>query len=375
MNMSIFRPIFVAYAAENLEQGNGTLQVWPHELFPTMDGDITPATLVLNTRGVDHLNRPYNDKVRVGATITAQWLPQGRSLKPPDIRRGERLEIYQSGDSPIYYWRPMGLDQNLRRLETVILAVSANPSNEDQERPDASNSYFLEVSTHQKLVTFSTSMINKEASRFFGQFDTGKGTFTLEDEKENTWFFDSVNTLFRFINADKTMIEMDRTHINAYAKDTINILTDYFNLEALSEINFKTKKWFANAKESITFKTKKWLATATDSIGFNTNEYKLEATSSIDMNTKVYSMTAGQKATVKAPDILLDGNVMVTGTTSGLMPALFPAFSIGVPGGAPTASMSSSGTLETPQAIIPVVTFQQITTGSIVAGSASHPPV
>ena len=157
MKMSIFRPVYSGEAAENLKLGERTLEVWPKELLPTLEGDVTTETIQIETKGIDANDQEYTASVILGGTVSAEWLGGGNIITPPNVRRGERLTLWQSGDSDEFYWKTVGRDQNLRRLETIIICFSANPSNKDQEKPDPSNSYYLEVNTHDKLCLLYTS--------------------------------------------------------------------------------------------------------------------------------------------------------------------------------------------------------------------------
>ena len=96
------------------------------------------------------------------------------------VRRGERVNLYQLGDSDTYYWESAGLDLNLRRLETVTKMWSGNPKN-DNRQPSESTHYMFTVSTHDKHITINTSQANGEPVGWTIQLNTGKGYFVVED--------------------------------------------------------------------------------------------------------------------------------------------------------------------------------------------------
>src|SRR5690606_33886982 len=96
-------------------------------------------------------------KLNTDLVISATWLPGATNrVSPPNVRRGERVELFTVGDTGKYYWRPLGLDDHLRKLETIIIGISATRDETDTElRPD--NMYWFELSSHSKRLAFSSS--------------------------------------------------------------------------------------------------------------------------------------------------------------------------------------------------------------------------
>ena len=342
MRTSIFRCVSLGEAAENLTPNDPTLEVWPKEILPSMDGDITPDQVVIETKGSDVNGEEYSASAKIGTTIKAEWLGGGNSIVPPNVRRGERLRLWQSGDSDKFYWTTMGRDQNLRRLETIIIVVSANPSNKDQEEPTPRNSYYLEISTHKKLITFSTSMLNGEKASFKIQINTGDGKIAVEDEKGNSFEFDSVNTYFRFLNKDDSKFEIIKEIINVFTKDSINYETQFFNLIAEKEINFRTKKFFMEATESITMLTKATTLKSDDTIDITTKATTIKSADTINIDTKNFKLNTSS-TTIKG-NITLDGPV----TTTDLVTAAGPITGLSLATGSGSATIASGGAMTAP---------------------------
>jgi hypothetical protein len=142
--------------------------------------------------------------------------------------------IYQFGDADKYYWVTLKQDNHLRRLETTIFAFSA--TSKEVEKLDASNSYFLEVSTHRKTVTFHTSTANGEPFSYDIQIDAGKGSVTVTDNVGNTILLDSKQSRVLLKNSSGTSFDLNKKSILAIAPTSFQIITDAFNVVAKSTL-------------------------------------------------------------------------------------------------------------------------------------------
>jgi len=128
----------------------------------------------------------------------------------------------------------MGKDDKLRRLETVVIGIAANP-NMDQDGLDLDNMYFLEVSSHQKTITLSTSQKNGEFCTYDFQFDLGNGKVVLQDNLGNFGFLDSKNKHIKLQNQLGTYFELNKQDIKGYAPRDIK-------LTAVNNVDVKAKK-------------------------------------------------------------------------------------------------------------------------------------
>lgn len=233
-----------------------------------------------------------NIKVVSDNSLKAQWLKfNSNRVTAPDVRRGDLVMIYRLGDSDKYFWVDYN-SKNVKRLETVTVAFSADPNNPVAD--DLSNAYFLELSSHNKTVTFQTSQANGEPYGYTFQLNTDSGSFRLLDTAGNTFWLDSAATCIGAKNASGTWLHLDKKQINAYAPDSIN-------LEAVKSINFKCKDFIVKAS---------------DSISFDTKAYTLNASSSITINTKTFKSTATQN-TFDCPDSTFTGVVNAAMVNAG----------------------------------------------------------
>ncbi len=222
MNASMFKLYAVGVAAENKKRNSRELKIAPTEAFPFLDGELVENPTEMGFKGVDEDNQAYEGTVFTDNVINATWLPSSSNrVTAPDVRRGERIEIWRVGDVDQFYWRPMGLDDHLRKLETVIFAISGNP-NEGNEVLDIDNCYFIEFSTHTKQVTLSTSTANGEPFAYTFQFNTDQGNVLLQDDIGNEFYMDSAQRQLKLINAMGSFIDIDKKNITINAVEKIH---------------------------------------------------------------------------------------------------------------------------------------------------------
>jgi len=292
MSMSQLHRYSIGIAAENKPTDTRTLNVTPVESLSGLDGELNFGPEDHIEKGVDADNQPYEVKVTTDVSLNALWLPLSTNrVTPPDVRRGELIEIYRMADTDHYFWRCMGLRDDLRRLETVIYAFNASPD-EGTKGIDPNTCYFLEVSTHRKLVTFATSQANGEPYGYGVQFNTGEGQFNLEDTIGNRFFLDSNIPLIELANSAGTYVKLEQENIYGYANETIDL---------------RCKDFILKAGNSITIE-------AGTSIDIEAGEtYSLKAGNSIYEEAPTFDVKT-DALTVESPQSTYSGNVGIGGS-------------------------------------------------------------
>ena len=213
MHTSALHMYSIGIAVENKPTDSRFLNVTPIELISALDGELNFNPVEEVFKGVNDKGEPYEVSVTTENSISCEWLPLGTNrFTPPDIRRGEYIEIFRLGDSDQFYWRCMGLRDNLRRLETVIYVFNASPDL-NAEGIDPETCYFMEINTHQGQVTLSTSKANGEKATYRAQFNGNEGKFVIEDDIGNYIFLDSVERILTLFNVDETEIRLDKTNL------------------------------------------------------------------------------------------------------------------------------------------------------------------
>lgn len=229
MQASCFQNVALGIVAENkaMKDASGkfnrTILVTDIESLNMTNGEIRSNPEQLESSGVDATGKVYNSAVVVDQVIEATWVPfLSNRLTAPDVRRGERVRLWRSGDADKYYWSTMGLDEHLRKLETVIFAFSGT-QDESQTELDLENCYYFEVSTHNKSITLQTSASNGEPFRYTAQINAAEGAFLIEDDVGNSFELDSTENRLTLENADDSKVELNRGKIAIVANEEVSL--------------------------------------------------------------------------------------------------------------------------------------------------------
>lgn len=263
IEVSRFRFYSIGIAAQNKNLKERSLEVYPIEPMAFGDGEIADNLTEEDVVGVASDGSSFTDKVRTTPTIKAQWLRFGHDnrLTAPDIRRGERVILYQFGDADQYYWMTLMDDSRLRRLETTIYGWSGSAVEGDPV--DHDHLYYLEVSTHKGLVSFHTSKVNGEFCIYDIQINTKDGVITIQDDIGNEFYMNSAEHRLYMKNTDGSFYDMNKTVLDVYTQDSIN---------------FKTKNLTVNASDGITME-------GGNTIGMTTSSMSAKASSSMNLNS------------------------------------------------------------------------------------------
>lgn len=226
--------------AENKLLSSKEVEVTPIEEMPMLDGELVPATTDYSAKAVDNLGSSYEATVQATTTIKAKWLPIGAANRttPPDVRRGEMVMLYKFGDTDRYFWATLNEDLKLRKLETVIYAFSAT-TNESAEM-NSQTFYFIEISTHKKLITLHTSKDNAEPFGYDIQLDTGNGKLVITDDVGNYVLLDSSQTQIVLKNVDNTIFDMKGPNLDVTVPQTYTVKCNDYVLKANSTIDIKS---------------------------------------------------------------------------------------------------------------------------------------
>lgn len=241
MQVSKFNIYSIGYAAENKALDSKDVNIFPAEVLPYADGEIIFEPIVLECSGTDYFGEKYTVKVKTSLSIKSTWLQFGSNRQTaPDIRRGEKVLLWRYADTDKYYWTTLGMDDAIRRLETVVYAWS-NVKDEDVKVLTPDNSYYIEISTHKKHVTFSTCKSDGEPFAYQFQFNTKDGAVTITDDVENFIQLDSQERRLTFQNKDESQLVLDKGKGYFNTPESIDFNTPVFNVNAKASINFTTK--------------------------------------------------------------------------------------------------------------------------------------
>lgn len=227
LQMSKMRWYSMGIVAENKKLGSMDVEVTPTEELTMLDGEVTTHSDDYKASAQDTLGRNYESSVKAQATVTASWLRFGDAnrMTSPDVRRGEAVMLYQFGDANKFYWMTIKQDAALRRLETVVYAISANPT--EGAPMNAENTYFFEWSSHRKSITLSTSKANGEPFAYRLQLNTGDGILQMADDVGNYQTFDSKNTRMEWMNVNGSHVDLSKKELTFTIPDRVTINTKH----------------------------------------------------------------------------------------------------------------------------------------------------
>ena len=233
-------PYSIGIVAANKPLTSMEIEVTPREDLTMANGEVTDNLSTANSKGKDADGASFETTTRSSTTLSARWLPLGSNRKTaPDVRRGEKVMIWKFADADKYYWSSLEYNAKLRKLETVIFAIS-NTQDEDADA-DGDNTYFFEFSTHNKRVHLHTSVSDGEPFGYDFMFDTKNGSVTLKDTIDNLIHLDSAAKRIVLKNAtgsymdlfDKDLfINVVQHMVTKVGGDMTTIVTGKYSLKA-----------------------------------------------------------------------------------------------------------------------------------------------
>jgi hypothetical protein len=225
----------VGIVAANKPLSSDIIEATPIEHLPMLNGELTDNLAQNKSEGVDADGVPYKTSVGTTVTVKAKWLRigSGQRSTAPDVRRGERVILYRFSDVDQFFWQDMADTLDLRKLETIVYRISGTTT--EDTTADDSNTYYLYLSTHNKVIHLHTSKANGEPFGYDIQLNTATGFIQIQDDDHNFIKFDSKERQIVMRNKDNSYIDINKKIINIVSTD---------------EINLKTKKITTTAEES-----------------------------------------------------------------------------------------------------------------------------
>ena len=225
----------------------GEIEVTPIEALPFLDGELAANQDKTVVKGVNVGGQHYTDTVITSNTIKAKWLRLGcgSTITAPNLRRGEEVILYQFADLPEYWWTTLGDGYRLRRLETVIMAISG--TKDEGATLGTENCYYFEWSSHRKLLTLHTSAANGEPHAWDLQLNTGESTLVVTDNAGQVISINSGAKRIDLVNADGTTVVLDQKNIVLNAPETVSINCKNLSVNASNGIALNTKSYSCSA--------------------------------------------------------------------------------------------------------------------------------
>lgn len=226
---------------------NHDIEFWAYEVDSMADGEITDNITKVDTEGQDASGNKFKASVDTTISKQATWFPFGNSnrLTSPDVRRGEEVMIWQFADAAGFFWTDTETGLKLRRLETIIFAISGSPK--EDEPPTSENTYFMEFSSHKKAVTFHTSNANGEPMTWDIQLNAGDGNFSLRNSLGDLVSVDGAEAHIELRNSVGSFFDMNKKKLNVFAEEEVNIMSNKITLNGKNAIETTTDQMKSKA--------------------------------------------------------------------------------------------------------------------------------
>lgn len=221
---SHFQPYSIGIASMNKHLDSEVLYAVPIEVNQFGEGELDSEPEKFEGKGKDRHDEDYEVSVNHDSSVEALWLKSGHTNRrtPPDIRRGERVMLYRHSDSGAIFWESMGMDDHLRKLETVVYTWS-DTQDEAKNSTDPDQCYQFEICTHTKQITLQTVKADEEPFAYTYQFNTGEGIVLLTDDVKNFLQLDSPETCWTIKNKDGSYGEWNKREIMQYGPDSVTV--------------------------------------------------------------------------------------------------------------------------------------------------------
>lgn len=248
--------------------GSNQIVVRATEVHPFHDGELKSDPGVVQAEGEDSTGKKYVKEIDTDISIIAKWFPlgAGNRTSAPDVRRNERVLIWQYEQQDEYFWTSLDLDLGYRRLETVIHRWS-NTKDESVSELTDDNSWWLEVSTHKKTITLKTNNSDGEQYTYGFQINAKEGRVFLTDNLDNSFLLDSKNRILELENTDGSLLSINKKAILIKAIDSVTVDTKDFTVKSKnSTINGSSNVTLSGGKVDVKG-TKFTVAPATEFTG------------------------------------------------------------------------------------------------------------
>lgn len=303
-------------AASNKQLNTNQLSVVPYEVTPLIDGELDDIVQEMLVKGKDSYGIQYEIKLKSTQALTCDWLPFGAlPITAPDIRRGERVVIYRFADSNKYYWVDKGLDRHLRRLETIIWRVAATPDGDKDVDLDETNCYYITMSSHQKLISLTTSMANGEHTSWTVQIDLAEGNLVIANGNNDFIQIISKEQLIHLQNAAGAFVKLSKQDILGYApKDMM--------LEAVALIQAKCKDFKVIASNTAVIDAASSVLIKTPETTIQSEQTTMTGNAEVGKDLKVVGRIDADKGTIGG--VSFDNGVMTCRTLTASQPISAP---------------------------------------------------
>lgn len=226
--MNLLNCLGLGTVTSTKETNTDEIMVYLPGYFPQAEGRTTTGVEPKQEMVKDASGNEVSSNIMTSNAHPATWMnfSNNNRITSPDVREGSKVAIYNVTGSEKLYWSTVGVNAETFRLETVIYGYSANPNLKENTPFNVDNFYIFKVDTRDGIVTFRSSDMNEEKTRFDIQIHCKEGYISWVGDEKSILKFDDVNHSFTYTNAEGSIFNVDKKDITMYAPNNLNIRTD-----------------------------------------------------------------------------------------------------------------------------------------------------
>ncbi len=229
---SQFKLVSVGIVAEDKNKGSKFISILLSEALPFFEGNVTTDIANLERKGKDASGKEYSHTLQKGMTIKAEWLGAPNRNTSPNVRKGEKVYVYQAGTTERYFWQETGMDNHLRRAEAVTWSFNAsNTPVTENEAPTADKHYSVAVDGEEGHMTIKTTKANNEKAGYTVQLNGKKGHATITDDSGNTFQINSSDGSITCKNKDGSYVTITGSNITISADSNVTVKSPNITLD------------------------------------------------------------------------------------------------------------------------------------------------
>ncbi len=187
------------------------VKVYVNDILPFLNGELGDNDGLEGFEYIDdELDEVMVDEAATTNHITAEWFSmETNRVFPPDMRKGEQVLVIKYSDEDLYYWLPLGRDDNLRKLELHRIAVSDDIKTD--KKLDDLNTYFFELDTlHFQRIRIVTNKSNGEDYKYEFVIDAQNDYISMSDDIGNEVILESKIPRVKLINSRGTTVDLNK---------------------------------------------------------------------------------------------------------------------------------------------------------------------
>jgi hypothetical protein len=234
--MSELKHLGVGIVVADKNNNSKHIGVYLPESFPYHEGNITAAAKEITRTITDHHGEETENTVYKKMIVKAEWKGEANDLFAPKVKAGQQVDVFEIDGTNVYFWKELGRDNHLKRLEKAGKAYNAsNAKVTTAESLTKENTYGWVVDAENQLIQFWTSMANGERAAFTFEYDGKEGIMKAGDGS-NSIQLDLQSGKFNVLTESGTGLELKKGKVKVFAAE---------------EITFETKNCYVKAEKLI----------------------------------------------------------------------------------------------------------------------------